>query len=108
MPNSIVKFENANLNCEINTITVDGVIYFRGKDVADALGYSIARKAIIDHVDTDYKDTIENIMVKSKRSVLERLERNEKQGVVPKRCYPPSRRRVWKTGALKRRYPPSI
>ena len=35
---------------ELRTIEIDGVVWFVGKDVAEALGYSNASKAIITHV----------------------------------------------------------
>lgn len=39
----------------IRTVEVDGVPYFVGKDVAEILGYSNPRKAIVDHVDVEDK-----------------------------------------------------
>ena len=40
---------------EIRTVLIDGVIWFVGKDVATALGYSNPQKAIRDHVDDEDK-----------------------------------------------------
>lgn len=37
----------------VRTLEIDGVIYFVGKDVAQALGYSQTDKAIVRHVDED-------------------------------------------------------
>jgi prophage antirepressor-like protein len=59
---SIVKFENANLNCEINTITVNGAIYFKAKDVATALDYANAKQAIIKNVDEEDKAILEDLL----------------------------------------------
>lgn len=42
----------------IRTVQLNNEIYFVGKDVAEALGYERATKAIQDHVDTDDKDEI--------------------------------------------------
>ncbi|MEC1411901.1 BRO family protein [Bacillus safensis] len=43
---------------EIRTVIQDGQPFFIGKDVADILGYSNPRKALIDHVDEDDKDGV--------------------------------------------------
>ncbi len=40
---------------QIRTLTIDSQPWFVGKDVADALGYSNSRKALIDHVDEEDK-----------------------------------------------------
>ncbi|MFI3632771.1 phage antirepressor [Streptococcus parauberis] len=42
---------------EVRTVTINNEPYFVGKDVADILGYTNSRKALIDHVDTDDKLT---------------------------------------------------
>lgn len=39
----------------VRTLTIDGEPYFVGKDVAEILGYSNTRKALIDHVDEEDK-----------------------------------------------------
>ncbi len=78
---SIVKFENANLNCEINTIMVDDVIWFRAKDVATVLVYANTKQAIIKNVDEEDKAILEDLLVSS-RGLSERpLDHNEKQSV---------------------------
>lgn len=41
----------------VRTLTVDDEPYFVGKDVADILGYSNSRKALLDHVDEEDKLT---------------------------------------------------
>ncbi|MGG2943021.1 BRO family protein [Bacillus safensis] len=43
---------------EVRTVIQDGQPFFIGKDVADILGYSNPRKALIDHVDTEDKDGV--------------------------------------------------
>ena len=40
---------------QIRTVEIDGEPWFVGKDVANALGYSNPRKAMIDHVDSEDK-----------------------------------------------------
>lgn len=47
-------FENAEFG-SVRTTTVNGEIMFVGKDVAEILGYSNPRKAIIDHIDEEDK-----------------------------------------------------
>ena len=43
----------------LRTLTIDGEPWFVGKDVAEALGYSNTKKAILDHVDADDKTLIQ-------------------------------------------------
>lgn len=47
-PNEIVSFDNPEFG-KVRTIEVDGKAMFCGNDVAEALGYSIPRKAIREH-----------------------------------------------------------
>lgn len=47
-------FKNAEFG-SVRTITVEGELYFVGKDVAEILGYSNTRKALADHVDEEDK-----------------------------------------------------
>nr|DAH23161.1 MAG TPA: repressor domain protein [Caudoviricetes sp.] len=47
-------FNNAEFG-EIRTANIDNEVWFVGKDVAVALGYANARKAILDHIDEDDK-----------------------------------------------------
>lgn len=49
-------FENAEFG-SVRTTTVNGEIMFVGKDVAEILGYSNPRKAIIDHIDEEDKSS---------------------------------------------------
>ena len=43
---------------DMRTVTIDDKTWFVGKDVANALGYERATKAIQDHVDDDDKDEV--------------------------------------------------
>lgn len=52
--NELQIFENIEFG-SIRTIEINNEPWFAGKDVADALGYSNSRKAIIDHVHEDDK-----------------------------------------------------
>lgn len=52
MNNEIKVFENAEFG-SVRTIDLNGVIYFVGKDVAEALGYSVPQKAVRDHIDDE-------------------------------------------------------
>lgn len=44
-------------NLPVRTLSIDEEPYFVGKDVADILGYSNSRKALLDHVDEEDKLT---------------------------------------------------
>ena len=50
-------FQNAEFG-SVRTTTVNGEIMFVGKDVAEILGYSNPRKAIIDHIDEEDKEEV--------------------------------------------------
>lgn len=52
--NDIKIFNNEEFG-DIRTVTIDGEPWFVGKDVAEILGYSNTRKALLDHVDEDDK-----------------------------------------------------
>ena len=46
---------------EISVIKSKGEIWFRGKDIAKALGYSIPRKAIRKHIDPEDRSSLERL-----------------------------------------------
>ena len=52
--NNLQIFNNPEFG-NIRTVTIDGEPWFVGKDIAEALGYSNSRKALIDHVDDEDK-----------------------------------------------------
>ena len=52
--NEIKIFDNPEFG-KVRTMEINGEPYFVGKDVAEILGYSNPRKAIIDHVDEEDK-----------------------------------------------------
>lgn len=52
--NKLKIFENAEFG-QVRTVQLNNEIYFVGKDVAEILGYTNPRKAIIDHVDEEDK-----------------------------------------------------
>jgi anti-repressor protein len=56
--NEIKIFTNAEFNAEIRTVLKNEEIWFVGKDVADALGYSNTRDAISKHVDKEDKNNV--------------------------------------------------
>ena len=58
MENALQIFESEEFG-KIRTLVIDGVIYFVGKDVATALGYENASKAIRDHVDAEDKKLVD-------------------------------------------------
>jgi len=55
--NQIQIFEHENFG-KIRIINIDGQPWFIGKDITDILGYSNPRKALIDHVDDEDKNTV--------------------------------------------------
>ena len=52
---------------EVRTLTIDGEPYFVGKEVAEILGYSNTRDALLNHVDNDDK----RIIQRSQNTTLE-------------------------------------
>lgn len=52
--NQIKIFESTEFG-QVRTVLVDDEPYFVGKDVAEILGYSNSRKALIDHIDEEDK-----------------------------------------------------
>ena len=46
---------------EISVIKSKGEIWFRGKDIAKALCYSIPRKAIREHIDLEDRSSLEHL-----------------------------------------------
>ena len=52
--NGIQIFQNEEFG-SVRTADINGVPYFVGKDVAEILGYSNTRKALLDHVDEEDK-----------------------------------------------------
>lgn len=50
--NDLQIFKNEEFG-EIRTVDIDGEIWFVGRDIASALGYSDARKAVTSHTDED-------------------------------------------------------
>ena len=56
MENLVKVFEKDNF--KVRTIIKDNEIWFVGKDVAEALGYELARKAILDHVEEEDKEIL--------------------------------------------------
>ena len=55
--NKLAVFSNPDFG-EVRTLEINGEPWFVGSDVATALGYSNPRKAIIDHVDEEDKNTV--------------------------------------------------
>lgn len=50
----IMVFENEDFG-KVRTVVIDNEPWFVGKDVAEILGYSNPRKAMIDHIDAEDK-----------------------------------------------------
>ena len=60
--NEIKIFENANFG-KVRILEIENEPYFAGKDVAEILGYTNTRKALIDHVDEEDKTSNETLRV---------------------------------------------
>lgn len=57
--NNMNELQNFNFEGnEVRTVLINDEPYFVGKDIADVLGYSNSRKALIDHVDEEDKNTV--------------------------------------------------
>ena len=67
--NDIELFKNESFG-EIRTLIIDNEVWFVGKDIAEALGYSNPQKAIRDHVDEEDKTLNELFTVNGTRGVL--------------------------------------
>ena len=52
--NELQTFKNEEFGA-VRTVQIDNEVWFVGKDVAEILGYSNPRKAILDHVDAEDK-----------------------------------------------------
>ena len=57
----IQKFENNILKCSIDCVIVDNNVWFRGKDVAKALGYTETTHAIKNNVEEEDKQKLEEL-----------------------------------------------
>ena len=56
---------------ELSVIKCEDEIWFRGKTIAEILGYAIQRKAILDHVDHEDKRKLSELVSKSKQNEME-------------------------------------
>ena len=54
----IVKYNCQALKCSVECVMVNGEPWFKGKSVADCLGYDRPSNAIRDHVPEKYKKRI--------------------------------------------------
>ena len=69
--NKVQIFENENFG-KIRTTVIDGAVWFVGKDVTNALGYSNSRKALADHIDDEERDcvTIRDAIGRERRTTV--------------------------------------
>ena len=67
--NEIKIFEHNEFG-RVRTVIIDGEVWFVGKDVAEALGYSNTPKAIRDHVDGEDKLTERFVLSGQNRDVI--------------------------------------
>ena len=59
---------------ELSVIKCKDEIWFRGKTIAEILGYAIQRKAILDHVDHEDKRKLSELVSNSKQNKTEPLK----------------------------------
>ena len=57
----IQNYTNTILNCNIKCVLSGSDVWFRGKDIANALGYENTTKAIRDHVEEEDKSKLEEL-----------------------------------------------
>ena len=60
----VFKYEET----ELSVIKCKDEIWFRGKTIAETLGYAIQPKAILDHVDHEDKRRMSELVLKSKQN----------------------------------------
>ena len=53
---------------ELSVIKCKDEVWFRGKTIAEILGYAIQHKAILDHVDNEDKRKLSELAPKSKQN----------------------------------------
>jgi prophage antirepressor-like protein len=62
MDSILVKaFNNNELSCSVQTMKIDDAIYFKGRDIATALGYTHPLRAIHQHVDEEDVKKLEDL-----------------------------------------------
>ena len=66
----VFKYEET----EVPVIKCKDEIWFRGKTIAEILGYAIQRKPILDHVDHEDKRKLSELVPKSKQNEIGRLK----------------------------------
>ena len=68
---------------EISVIKSKGEIWFRGKDIAKALSYSIPRKAIREHIDPEDRSSLESLQASLTKGGLKRTPlKNEQKSAI--------------------------
>ena len=60
----VLKYEES----ELSVIKCKDEIWFRGKTVAEVLGYAIQLRAILDHIDHEDKRKLSELVPKSKQN----------------------------------------
>ena len=61
--NGLMIFNNPEFG-ELRSVEIDGEVWFVGKDVAQALGYSNHNKALLDHVDKEDKRQEDGVTIR--------------------------------------------
>ena len=71
---SIIKKVSHHEETALSVINCKDEIWFRGKTIAEILGYAIKRKAILDHVDHEDKRKLSELMPKSKQNETDKIQ----------------------------------
>ena len=71
---SIIEKVFNNEKSELSVIKCKDEIWFRGKTIAEILGYAIQCKAILDHVDHGDKRKLSELVPKSKQNETDPLK----------------------------------
>ena len=64
---------------EISVIKCEDDIWFRGKDIAKALDYSLPRKAIHEHIDPEDRSSLESLQASLTKGGLKRTPLKNEQ-----------------------------
>ena len=73
----VFKYEQT----ELSVIKCKDEIWFRGKKIAEILGYTIQHKAILNHVDHEDKRKLSELVPKYRGSKTESLMNNQKNTI---------------------------
>ena len=80
---SIIEKVSHYEETEISVIKSNGEIWFTGKDIAKALGYSIPHEAIREHIDPEDRSSLESLQANLTKGGLKwTLLKNEQKSAI--------------------------